>query len=214
MRGKWNEQIAWLETIKQPFKILHLSDEFMNDPCFFYDWPRVRGVLRFYKRADITNEKVLTIPLGYHWPSKNGIPIESREYEWSFVGTDWNNRSSYFEYLKKIEPNYLKFYPSWNSIENLKQDEYISLLQNTKFVPCPAGNNIETFRFYEALESGCIPLFTELPPILEDSGIPLEKAESWDKVEFNITSYEAIMEAWKRYKISIHKKVSKWLYSM
>jgi hypothetical protein len=28
-------------------------------------------------------------------------------------------------------------------------------------VPCPPGNNIETFRLYEALECGCIPLYVK-----------------------------------------------------
>jgi hypothetical protein len=27
------------------------------------------------------------------------------------------------------------------------------------FVPCPGGNNVETFRFYEALECGAIPVY-------------------------------------------------------
>jgi hypothetical protein len=29
------------------------------------------------------------------------------------------------------------------------------------FVPCPPGNNVETFRLYEALECGCIPLYVK-----------------------------------------------------
>mmetsp|Transcript_1432 Transcript_1432/g.2339 ORF Transcript_1432/g.2339 Transcript_1432/m.2339 type:complete len:590 (+) Transcript_1432:21-1790(+) len=44
--------------------------------------------------------------------------------------------------------------------------EYMSLLSNTVFVLCPAGNNPETFRHYEALEMGAIPVF--LRPALAD----------------------------------------------
>jgi hypothetical protein len=32
---------------------------------------------------------------------------------------------------------------------------------DTYFVPCLPGNNSETFRVYEALECGCIPLYVK-----------------------------------------------------
>ena len=38
---------------------------------------------------------------------------------------------------------------------------YIQDLANTAYIPCPAGNNPETFRLYEALEVGAIPLFIQ-----------------------------------------------------
>lgn len=37
--------------------------------------------------------------------------------------------------------------------------EYLTLVAKTTFVLCPAGNNPETFRLYESLELGSIPLF-------------------------------------------------------
>jgi len=39
-----------------------------------------------------------------------------------------------------------------------RYDKYIQLLADTAFAPCPAGNNPETFRHYEALEVGAIPI--------------------------------------------------------
>jgi hypothetical protein len=42
-------------------------------------------------------------------------------------------------------------------------EEYMMQLAQAGFVLCPMGNNPETFRFYEALEAGAIPLIT-LPP--------------------------------------------------
>ena len=40
-------------------------------------------------------------------------------------------------------------------------------MTDTVFVPCPAGNNPETFRHYEALEVGSIPLIMR-PSDMED----------------------------------------------
>ena len=42
-------------------------------------------------------------------------------------------------------------------------EEYITRLVDTGFVLCPEGNNPETFRHYEALEVGAVPLFVRPP---------------------------------------------------
>ena len=43
-------------------------------------------------------------------------------------------------------------------------EDYAELLADTAFVLCPAGNNPETFRHFEALEARAIPLFVRPPP--------------------------------------------------
>jgi hypothetical protein len=40
---------------------------------------------------------------------------------------------------------------------------YATSLVHTRFAPCPPGNNPETFRHYEALEAGAIPLILSSP---------------------------------------------------
>jgi hypothetical protein len=50
------------------------------------------------------------------------------------------------------------FYEGWNDPKQLSKVDYLAMLVNTIFVPCPDGQNAETYRFYEALEAGCIPL--------------------------------------------------------
>jgi hypothetical protein len=37
------------------------------------------------------------------------------------------------------------------------------MLLNSKFIPCPRGQNAETFRFWEALEHGSIPIYVRSP---------------------------------------------------
>eukprot|EP01035_Chromulina_nebulosa_P020559 gene20559-26664_t len=44
---------------------------------------------------------------------------------------------------------------------SISYEDYIHLLSNTVFVPCPSGRNPETFRIYEALEVGAIPLIVK-----------------------------------------------------
>jgi GR25 family glycosyltransferase involved in LPS biosynthesis len=226
IRSKWLEQFEWLDNLQKAgikFKVLHFSDELQEDPCFFYSIAEVKGVLRFYKRNNLPNEKVLTIPLGYHWKVKGSIkPMGERKYTWSFCGTNWKGRSGELGALEEIEPKLLRYYPDWNDPSQLKEAEYLSLLQDTKFVPCPRGNNIETFRFYEAIESGCIPVFTELPEVLLESGIPFLKTDTWTEVAelmnrllkdpIELESYQkSIYNGWLAYKKQLQAKVQAWL---
>jgi hypothetical protein len=225
IKPKWKEQIEWLNAqsgIK--FKIIHFSDEFENDPSFFYDLPEVTGVLRFYPRKDInSNEKVLTIPLGYHWQYNESIkPLKNRKYTWSFCGTDWKGRSEQMKQLLDIKPNKAEFFTQWNHPSQLREQDYLDLLSDTIFVPCPAGNNIETFRIYEALERGCIPLFIDIPPILLETKIPFLKTSTWIDV-VNIMSHlnnnpeqlmqyqKVLMDGWAVYKNELKRKISEWL---
>ena len=65
----------------------------------------------------------------------------------------------------------IKFQDPWHGQEGddeqvgvlLDYEKYIPKLADTVFCPCPSGNNPETFRLYEALEVGCIPLFVRPP---------------------------------------------------
>jgi hypothetical protein len=150
------------------FLILHISDETLNDSLDIYELPGCEKVLRFYIRNDIPcPEKVTTIPLGFHWTlrdgSKNPINLTPklpfRELVWSFHGTNWKGRKEALKPLCDLSQNHLAdFYEQWLGTEALGKEQYISTLLNSVFVPCPEGVNGETFRFYEALECGCIPL--------------------------------------------------------
>jgi hypothetical protein len=226
-KPKWKEQLQWLNTLRKSytFKILHLSDEFGSDPIHMYSWPEVTGVMRFYSRPDLDQglSKVLIVPLGYHWQFKGLEPpsLSSREYMWSFVGTDWFNRSKDLQGLEVIQPKYTKYYSDWNDQSQLKNQEYISLLVNTKCIPCPRGQNIETFRFYEALECGCIPLCIDLPEFANE--MPFLKVPNWEHATALLQHFQSkpeqmehyrtmILSAWAKYKTELKHRVLEWLH--
>lgn len=154
------------------FKLLHLSDEFGRpegrDDLTIYTLPGCKGVLRNYMRTDYppgTESKVRVIPLGYHWSPGVQNPIEEtpqspfRETHWCFFGTNWCNREEAMKPLidSKLTGAY-RFTKEWNAPDAVPRDEYLSQMLNSSFVPCPGGMNQETFRVYEALECGCIPI--------------------------------------------------------
>ena len=125
-----------------------------------------KGVIRNYVRADASGQNILTIPLGYNKHSESRIDapwIETpslpfRENVWSFYGTGWKGREELLSVLQNIQPSKSKFYKDWLSLDQLPELEYISEMLNSIFIPCPNGMSPETFRVYEALENGAIPL--------------------------------------------------------
>jgi hypothetical protein len=145
----------------KPFRILHLSDEFLKDDISIYTHRMCKGVIRNYVRADVPDKPhIVTIPLGYHYRhSASHPPIEKRKWTWSFHGTDWYQRSQQLVAFQEYIPYRCKLQPDWNHPSGTKEDEYLDTLRNSEFCPILKGNNMETFRLYEALEAGTLPLF-------------------------------------------------------
>ena len=148
---------------KKSVVLLHLSDETVNDPLSMYDHPAVKLVIRNYIRKDIPlSNKVITIPLGYvRNRSLKGKfkKLSERSLAWSFAGSvDKPNRIEMLQTLATVEPNSMKLLPTWKHPLPEEADEYMKTLEDTRFIPCPKGQNYETYRLYEALEAGCIPI--------------------------------------------------------
>jgi GR25 family glycosyltransferase involved in LPS biosynthesis len=157
------EKLNTLATANHSAVLLHLSDENLNDPLEIYNHPAVKLVIRNYVRADIPpSDKIITIPLGY---VKNRSlkgkfkKLADRTLSWSFAGSvDKPTRIEMLQTLSKIEPNSMKLLPTWKQPQPEEADEYMTILGDSKFIPCPMGQNYETYRLYEALEAGCIPI--------------------------------------------------------
>ena len=209
---------------KGPYYALHLSDEAGTDNISWYKDPNCLGVVRNYWRAGVvdTDEKIITIPLGYSRRTSELLgdiihktpALPFRELLWSFRGTGWQGRREALKPLDNIVGDKVGggvasscvFYDDWKSSDQLGREEYIGELLNSKFVACPGGMNPETFRFYEALEMGCIPLYVRCPgddlyfqKLVEN--LQILDIPSWEGmrvvVEYMITNPE-IMDKYRR----------------
>jgi GR25 family glycosyltransferase involved in LPS biosynthesis len=180
----WNARFQEMDRKGRDFYVLHLSDEFAIDTISFYSFPHCKGVIRNYVRADSpVLPHLLTIPLGYHYSYRHTVtPFADRTLLWSFHGTDWCDRKVQLERLANCVPYNCLLLPSWNHASMTKEKDYMNLLGKTKFCPVLRGNNMETFRFYEALEAGCVPVFMETTgPFLEsvDRELDLTSLYAW-----------------------------------
>jgi hypothetical protein len=218
------------------FYVLHLSDEHMSDSLETYKLDGCQKVLRFYQRTDAPcPEKITTVPLGYHWTlqegPKNSLTLTPRlpfrTLTWSFTGTDWNGRKALLEPLSRVVPSAAVFQGNWNDPASIPKDQYIATLLDTVFVPCPDGMNAETFRFYEALECGCIPLLVKTEKneawiewITEN--IQVLPVDSWSDAAALIEQLMAskpmlesyrtkVLTSWMDWKLKLREEVGQWL---
>jgi GR25 family glycosyltransferase involved in LPS biosynthesis len=144
------------------FNVIHISDEHLNDPVHFYGYTSCKRIVRAYLRPDVPcPEKVTVIPLGPHWFPMSGDSIHEKSLVWSFYGTGWMGRGAVLDMFRKLGPYECKIFDTWeDSMEKgLKQVDYSKLLAKSLFIPCMRGQNVETYRFWEALEHGCIPIY-------------------------------------------------------
>ena len=162
---------SFLDILKENNKqttVLHMSDEFANDPIAFYNHPAVKHVIRNYWRNDLAQykSKVTVVPLGYangrHAMHLPGPPMfADRPHLWAFAGSmDRQGRAEAITALHKATPYAEHILPTWASPNQLEGPEYIDMMRKAKFVPCFRGSYaLESYRLYEALEHGAIPIY-------------------------------------------------------
>jgi len=161
-----------LINMQYKFGVIHLSDELYKSPRAYY--PYAQFVFRNYWHKIFKDQKnVYAFPLGYKagfWQHrvKAVTKLEDRQYTWSFAGSFpagcKQTRHAMIETLKQVPMYHIHQTGGMQATNNLSVAEYQNLLLNTLFVPCPTGwANLDSFRVYEALECGCIPIVEKVP---------------------------------------------------
>lgn len=98
----------------------------------------------------------------------NGIdPALTKDIYCSFVGSEWTNpiRKKMFDLLQdKSGFTMIKRTGTWHFLNNNKDEverekkEFQDILSRSKFSLCPRGVGANTFRFWESLQAGAIPI--------------------------------------------------------
>jgi hypothetical protein len=120
-----------------------------------------------------------------------------------------------------------QFFQTWNDATSLSKEDYLAMLVNSIFVPCPRGMNPETFRFYEALEAGCIPIVLKTRQNEAwfrwvSEHIPLVDISTWEdavrimmqllvKPETLEIYRSEIMKGWVSWTNSLKEQARRWL---
>lgn len=161
--------------LKIPFEIIHLSDEYGSDDLSWYELEYLTTIYRNYIYPRKINEfpqkvlhKIFIFPLGPLIFNNDvdisgnpvTLPIEKRRLQWSFAGRKAVTIREYtIDKFRKFQPYDLYFYEHFMDGGKKPVHEYVDTLQNSKCIPILSGSNLETFRIYEALEFGAIPVY-------------------------------------------------------
>ena len=146
--------------------LFHISDEWYWDRlepyrCFVH-------VVRTYHYPALRQEGITQIPLGPRQAFNDHPamrPVAERRYRWCFAGNLASTRRSLAHHLVEVQPGYLHITGTRaQSATWLGPEEYTGILRDSVFAPCPMGNvNLESFRLYEALDCGAIPIVERRP---------------------------------------------------
>ena len=156
-------------------------------------------------------KNVTSIPIGYKCdPIKDKINILKRNYKWSFLGT--THGSSRYDLLdkhKNIMPNFINLTEDFSGKKSMDTNDYYKILNNSIFAPIPHGYfHPETYRLYEALEAGCIPII-ENPFQFFDNFLPNNPLLSVNSWEDSSTIIKKYLENKKDIEI-LRNKINDW----
>lgn len=148
--------------------LVHLSDEDYRDDRGVYRY--CEHVLRNYYSDLLADQaRILFFPLGYKTgfarPGQIPKPAAQRQWLWSFAGDlRKRTRGSMIQAMRRLPRGHCHPTSNFNSADCLSTSDYRAMMDDSIFVPCPAGEvNLESFRVYEALEAGCIPIVEKRP---------------------------------------------------
>lgn len=155
----------------------------------------VRAVFRIFNREDSCNlVNVFPIPPGYNWRMHNEdvsvmdrfypeTPLSQRKTDLFFAGQVIESRRVMVEGLKKLGTSYSTVVgtnPSFRT--GLKIDNYLRQLGDTKIALVPDGTSEDTFRYVEAMASGCIVIMPRKSGLWYYEGAPVVWVDSWNEL--------------------------------
>ena len=228
-----NDILIIIDSSVEKKRDLYLKLRFLCSKLFLFHLGDETGIIdhsQIYKNCDFIwrafcnnkyfkNNDIKCLPIGF----KSGINYKNKErkYKWNFIGTPHkSSRHDLLFQFSKIEPYFTFKTKRFNDKKQIiEADELSEVLSSTLFVPCPNGFvHPETYRLYEALECGCIPiientyryydrLFPENPFLKIDKWIDAKEIIlSWPKNQI-ANKMEECQSWWKQNKLKLQNEI-------
>lgn len=142
-----------------------------SDEDSFWDWKSVIPshftvwTQYYYQNKQEIKERLL---LGFTTRLKDVVldKTQPRIYGCSFVGQTQNPfRQNCVEALRKYPNHFIKIADGFGGVNGLEYQDYVNILCQSKVVLCPSGSMCtDSFRIYEALECGALPIVEPRSP--------------------------------------------------
>ncbi len=137
------------------------------------------------------NAKIFPIPSGYNCRSNGFVmnrmypekKIFERKYDLFYSGHTLPHREVLIKKLDILEGQYNVFCQSNPGFRSgLNIDDYYALLGDSKICLVPDGTSIDTYRYTEALGSGCLVITTKKPDLWYYRHAPVTFINIWDEL--------------------------------
>jgi len=197
--SKAYEYIHRLSKNGNKFGVVLLSDETLEEPMFYLEDSNCLFAARnYFSPKYYQDPKVFTFPLGYRHCFEHFVKetkkASDRRLAWSFAGSLKADRSTAINCFTKLRPYQLNVCESFNDPKQLTTQEYAQVMADSVFAIAPQGGyNIDSFRIYEALEAGTIPVVMNSTTYFQvkpsywhvifqgEVEMPFVRADSWDE---------------------------------
>jgi hypothetical protein len=152
------------------FGLVHTADEYFIDDCTAYQFANF-VIRQYWSIGHANNRRTMAVPLGT-FPGFVADPSKTaaeRKHLWSFAGElRKSTRPQMIAAMQTLPGGFVHVSGASNEehalVPLLTMPEYSALMADTVFSPCPAGwANLDSFRVYESLEAGCIPIVERRP---------------------------------------------------
>jgi hypothetical protein len=207
--------------------LIHLSDEAFDDDYGVYRW--CKSVFRncYSPLLRQQHPSVLFFALGFKSGFADNLPpmpLASRPNVWSFAGDpNKTTRRAMLNAMQLIGGGDEHLTSGFNSSDSLSTNDYREMMNRSIFIPCPQGFiNLDSFRVYEALEAGCIPIVEQKPGFDYFAELlgpyPFPSVFHWDEA---VTLVKHLLQHglaepmasscqrwWRRYKISLRDRIA------
>ena len=147
----------------------------------------------FCSNKYFTNKHVKCLAIGYKSGTFYKKQEDGRKYKWAFIGTP--HKSSRHDLLFQffdLKPFFCHKTKKFDE-KIISVDEMSNVFSSTEFVPCPNGFfHPETYRLYEALECGCVPIVENAYKYYERlfPNNPFIKVDKWIEAKSVIKNWE------------------------
>lgn len=191
------EKLQWL---KNPFLLVfHSSDAaFTEEHLKLFDsLPKLKKI--FSQNVDTSHEKLTPLPIGF----------ANKQFAYGNLALFNNIRKQKFEkknlvyFNFKIENNQEKRGECYEEVSkkgvefnsHIELEKYFQTLSTHKFVICPEGNGIDTYRFWESLYLEAVPICKKnLLTEYFAKDFPVVLLDNWQDLDLSILeeTYESI----------------------
>ena len=188
---KNNKNVKFVEGKKNI--IIGTSDEYMEDVYGEYK-EKAHAIFKQYLLPEQERENVYSFPLGYNKKHVEYVnkSLKQRSINAFFAGhmssvNRHNHMLPLIESFKVNRPEKLEIYITSGFNKGLNGEQYSEKLHNSKIAICPPGNvSVETFRFYEAVRSGCVVVSPTLPKTEIYKNVNVVQVDDWNNKAANV----------------------------